>query len=705
MLVKEILGWMNIELCIASTLNVNVGESGKMADTEKTRDQLLQELQELRHRLGAVETDLAARKQSEAALRYAQSSIDRVPEAIHWVGTQGNFLYVNDAACRSLGYTREELLFMTVFDIDPLFTWEIWADHWQTTRDLGSHTIETQHQTKAGRIFPVEIVINFISFAEKEFFCAYVRDITERQQTEEALRFSESFLNNIIDQSPYPICISDHQGTFIKLNQACQDLFQITVDEAVGKYNLFQDNILEEQGFLPLVKRVFELGETAQFEIKYDSSQLKHLQLINFNSVILESTIFPIKDANGRITNVVVQHLDITARKQAEEENARLVAQLLMAQKMEAVGRLAGGVAHDFNNMLSVILGYADLIKNRLSLDDPILEDISEILQAANHSRDIIRQLLAFSRQQIIAPRPMNLNDLITTTQKTLGLLIGEDIDLHFYPGEDLGKIMFDPTQMEQIIVNLAVNARDAMPDGGKLTVETTNIYLDEAYCQEHLGFKSGHYVMLGVSDDGVGMDRETQTHVFEPFFTTKELGKGTGLGLATVYGIVKQNQGFINIYSELGRGTTFKVYVPRSLSEDQLTEESETTPEAPGGGTVLLVEDDQMVRKTSRAMLEAIGYTVIVAETPMDALSWCAQKERRIDLLLTDVVMPEMNGPELRNRIIALRPEIKVLFMSGYTADVIAHRGVLNKGVNFIEKPFRIKDLARKVRQVIAER
>jgi CheY-like chemotaxis protein len=200
-------------------------------------------------------------------------------------------------------------------------------------------------------------------------------------------------------------------------------------------------------------------------------------------------------------------------------------------------------------------------------------------------------------------------------------------------------------------------------------------------------------------------MDRETQTHVFEPFFTTKELGKGTGLGLATVYGIVKQNQGFINIYSELGRGTTFKVYVPRSLSEDQLTEESETTPEAPGGGTVLLVEDDQMVRKTSRAMLEAIGYTVIVAETPMDALSWCAQKERRIDLLLTDVVMPEMNGPELRNRIIALRPEIKVLFMSGYTADVIAHRGVLNKGVNFIEKPFRIKDLARKVRQVIAER
>ncbi|MBE0556359.1 MAG: response regulator, partial [Proteobacteria bacterium] len=335
---------------------------------------------------------------------------------------------------------------------------------------------------------------------------------------------------------------------------------------------------------------------------------------------------------------------------------------------------------------------------------DPVLKDVLAIEKAANHSRDITRQLLAFSRKQIIAPRVMNLNDVVASYRNTLSRLIGADIDLRFCPGENLWRINFDPAQVEQILVNLAVNARDAMPDGGKLTIETENCRLDAAYCLKHLGFKPGQYVFLGVSDDGMGMDRETQSHLFEPFFTTKEVGKGTGLGLATVYGMVKQNGGFIICYSEPGRGTTFKIYIPRVSGEGETAEEPREAPVAHGAGRILLVEDDEMVREITKDILEEIGYTVLTVDTPKEAVALCENKETRVDLLLTDVVMPEMSGKELGKRIAAIRPGIKVLFMSGYTSDVIAHRGVLEKGVHFIQKPFRLKDLARKIHELIGE-
>ena len=305
----------------------------------------------------------------------------------------------------------------------------------------------------------------------------------------------------------------------------------------------------------------------------------------------LSCRTFLLRDDAGQPVGMWAIVRDITERKHAEEERAKLESQLIQAQKMESVGRLAGGVAHDFNNMLSVILGYAELIKARLPDGDPFLKDVLAIEKAANHSRDITRQLLAFSRKQIIAPRVMNLNDLIASSRNTLSRLIGEDIDLRFYPGENLWRINFDPAQVEQILINLAVNARDAMPDGGKLTIETANSHLDEAYCLKHLGFKPGQYVFLGVSDDGMGMDKETQSHLFEPFFTTKEVGKGTGLGLATVYGMVKQNGGFINCYSEPGRGTTFKIYIPRVAEEDETARRAHGNPgclwrrkDSPGG-------------------------------------------------------------------------------------------------------------------------
>ncbi len=395
--------------------------------------------------------------------------------------------------------------------------------------------------------------------------------------------------------------------------------------------------------------------------------------------------------------------LEITERKRAEAERASLESQLIQAQKMESVGRLAGGVAHDFNNMLSVILGYADLLRSRLSPDDPQLKDILAIEKAAGHSRDITRQLLAFSRKQIIDPKPVDLNELLGVTEKTLSRLIGEDIDLRFYPQEDLWKIKFDPSQMNQILVNLAVNARDAMPDGGKLTIETANTHLDETYCRGHLGFVPGAYVLLEVSDNGIGMDREVLSHVFEPFFTTKETGKGTGLGLATIYGIVKQNGGFINVYSEPGQGTTFKIYIPRILEEESPVEvKQEDATVVPAAGRVLLVEDDEMVREVTKDILEAIGYTVLSVETPLDAITLCEKNGESIDLLLTDVVMPGLSGKELSDRIKVIRPDIKILFMSGYTSNVIVHHGILEAGVHFIQKPFAMRDLARKIRTVL---
>ncbi len=518
----------------------------------------------------AIRSKMAALAAQNEALLRTQSSIDRAKESIFWIRADGGFLYVNEAACLSLGYSAGELLSLQIFDIDARFSRQLWPEHWQNTRNLGSCTIETTHKGKDGRVFPVEVTIDFMNFAGEEYHCSYARDITER--------------------------------------------------------------------------------------------------------------------------------------KRAEEEKTKLESQLIQAQKMESIGRLAGGVAHDFNNMLSVILGYAALMKSRLPAGDPLMNNVVEIEKAGNRSKDITNQLLAYSRKQIIAPRPVDLNDLITATQTTIARLIGEDIDLHFSPEKDLGKIKIDPSQVDQIIMNLAVNARDAMPGGGKLTLATGNILLDEAYCRRHLGSTPGHYVLLVVSDNGAGMDTDTLSHAFEPFFTTKEVGKGTGLGLATVYGIVKQNGGFINIDSEPGKGTIFNIHFPR-ITEEEISEKVVEKPYSSGTGTVLLVEDDAMVREMTAALLKEIGYTVLVAKTPMEALSICEESGTSIDLLLTDVVMPEMKGPELRDRINAIRQGIKVLFMSGYTSNVIVHHGVLEEGVRFIHKPFSMQDLAGKVRDAIGDR
>ncbi|WP_054700285.1 hybrid sensor histidine kinase/response regulator [Desulfosarcina cetonica] len=381
----------------------------------------------------------------------------------------------------------------------------------------------------------------------------------------------------------------------------------------------------------------------------------------------------------------------------------RMEHQLQQAQKMESVGRLAGGVAHDYNNMLSVILGYTELALDNTAPEDPLYSDLQEIHAAAMRSIKITRQLLAFSRKQTIAPRRLELNETVEGMLKMLRRLVGENIDIVWHPGSRIDSVYMDPSQIDQILVNLCINARDAIFDVGKITIETTTQSIDDAYCADHADAVPGDFIMLAVSDDGCGMDKEVQARLFEPFFTTKELGKGTGLGLATIYGIVRQNNGFINVYSEPGEGTTFRIYLPRYESAPEPVERPTALPsDAKGTETILLVEDEHTILRMTQMMLKQCGYTVLTANNAAEAMDVARGHAGPIHLIMTDVVMPDMNGKALSIRIQELYAGVKVLFMSGYTANVIAHRGVLDEGIDFIQKPFSRKDLAAKVREVL---
>jgi len=394
---------------------------------------------------------------------------------------------------------------------------------------------------------------------------------------------------------------------------------------------------------------------------------------------------------------------DITERKRTEEEKAKLEDQLQQSQKMESVGRLAGGVAHDFNNMLGAILGHSELAIEQVDPAHRVFANLQQIQMAAKRSADLTRQLLAFARKQTVAPKVLDLNETVTGMLNMLERLIGENIELNWQPEADLWPVKVDPSQIDQLLANLCVNARDAISGVGKLTIETGNSTFDEGYCAAHAGFAPGQYAMLAVSDDGCGLDKETQAFIFEPFFTTKEMGKGTGLGLATVYGIVKQNNGFINVHSEPGQGTTFTIYLPRHMgTAARMQMEAPREPDARGHETILLVEDEPAILELITIMLERQGYTILAAPTPGEAIRLAREHAGEIHLLMTDVVMPEMNGRDLAKNLLSLYPHLKRLFMSGYTANVIAHHGVLDEGVYFIQKPFSINELAAKVREVM---
>jgi signal transduction histidine kinase/ActR/RegA family two-component response regulator len=389
-------------------------------------------------------------------------------------------------------------------------------------------------------------------------------------------------------------------------------------------------------------------------------------------------------------------------RKRAEETLRKTEEQLRQAQKMEAIGRLAGGVAHDFNNLLSVILSYSDLLLDDLKPADPIRAEIELIRAAGARAADLTRQLLAFSRQQVLAPRILDLNDVVRNSERLLRRLLPEDIELVTRYARNLLKVRVDPSQVDQIVMNLVLNARDAMPHSGKLTIETHNVVLDASYTSEHLGGSVGPHVMLAISDTGTGMDEETQARIFEPFFTTKASGKGTGLGLSTVLGIVQQSGGNIWVYSEIGAGTTFKIYFPEAEGSDDAAEPVVEPSTLRGGETILLAEDQEAVRQVTREILRRYGYHVLEARNAGEALLRCEQHPRKIHLLLTDVVMPQMSGPELAERLLRIRPELCVLYMSGYTENAILHHGILDSGVAFLQKPIVPETLARRVREVL---
>ncbi|MDZ7831429.1 MAG: ATP-binding protein [Desulfobacterales bacterium] len=447
-------------------------------------------------------------------------------------------------------------------------------------------------------------------------------------------------------------------------------------------------------------KKLFETGESQECELRLLKPDGR------FFWGHLTGTAAQAKDG-APVCHVVL--IDITERKRAEQDREKLQAQLNQAQKMESVGRLAGGVAHDFNNKLTVINGYAEMAIGMMDPSDPLRETIREIYTAGKKSADIVRQLMAFARQQTINPVQLDLNDTISGMLKMLQRLIGENIELVWHPGNNLWPVKLDPSQADQTMTNLAVNARDAIADVGKIKIETNNVEVDENYCTLYPYFVPGQYVMLSVSDDGSGMDKETLANLFEPFFTTKEIGKGTGLGLAMIYGIVKQHNGFINVDSESGQGTTVKIYLPRHAAEEPALEPAkESTPTRqlpPGTETILIVEDEIPVLQMSRQILERLGYTVWTAGNPSAALQLSETYNGTIHLLITDVIMPEMNGRDLASQMAMSRPGLKILYMSGYTADVIAHKGVIDEGVQFIQKPFSMQELAIKVRKAIGPR
>jgi signal transduction histidine kinase len=403
--------------------------------------------------------------------------------------------------------------------------------------------------------------------------------------------------------------------------------------------------------------------------------------------------------------SVAEQVAGALTRVQLDEQHRQLEEQYRQSQKMEAIGRLAGGMAHDFNNLLTVITGYSELLLHRyVDRNTPEHRDIEQINKAGNRAKTLTRQLLAFSRQQVIQPEVLDLNTTITDINQMLRRLVSENIDLITILAPGLGRIKADPGQTEQIIMNLVVNACDAMPQGGKLTIKTTNVDLDEDYASRHIGLEPGSYVKLTIGDTGVGMDVETQTHIFEPFFTTKAKGKGTGLGLATVYGIVQQNEGYISVSSEPGQGTTFQIYLPRLEQAPELASRDQASAESSGGTeTILLVEDEDMVRDLVRYALLQDGYNILEARHGQNAIEVCEKHEGPIHLLLTDVIMPGgLTGRELAERLISLYPGIKVLYMSGYTDDAIVHHGILDPDIAFLQKPFTPTTLSRKVREIL---
>jgi PAS domain S-box-containing protein len=637
--------------------------------------------------LGVFE-DVTEQKQAQEHIKRLAAIVDSSDDIILGQTVDGVISSWNEGARRVLGYSAEEMIGQPVTALlPPDRIGEERQILERLARGESVQHLEIVGRCKDGRIVDVSLTASPLRDLAGRIVGASViaRDVTERKRAEEALRESEMKHRLLLENLPQKIFVKDRQCVYVSCNDNYARDLKIAPEEIAGKtdYDFHPKELAEK--YREDDKRVMAAGETEELDERY---------IQDGRETWVHTVKTPVRDDKGKVTGILGIFRDITEQKQLEE-------QFRQAQKLEAVGRLAGGVAHDFNNLLTGIRGFAGFARENAEPGSQAHQDLTEVLALADRAADLTRQLLAFSRRQTLEPVVLNPNSLIADQTKMLTPLLGEDIDIRFMPAPDLGNVRAEPGQIEQVIMNLPVNARDAMPNGGRLTIETANVELGEDYTRNHAGVTAGPYVMIAMSDTGCGMDEKTQQRLFEPFFTTKELGKGTGLGLCTVYGIVQQHGGNIWVYSEPGKGTMFKIYLPRVPEE---AEERRPPSEFVTGGseTILLVEDNDAVRDVGRRHLEALGYAVLCASNAREAEEVAAKHRGPINLLLTDMVMPDRNGQELYESMAANQAGLKVLYMSGYTDNAIVHHGVLEEGVAFLQKPFERDSLAAKVRTVL---
>jgi PAS domain S-box-containing protein len=633
--------------------------------------------------------DVTQRRQMEQALRESEEkfalAFDASPDAVNINRLEdGLYVAINKGFANLTGYTLQDVAGKSTLDID---VWTDLADRQRMIDDLHAcgycENLEAVFRKKDGSLATGLLSARTLLLDNVPHIISITRDVTRKRQAEANLER----LKVAIEQAGEVVVVTDPDGAIQYANPAFVRVTGYAVDEVIRQNPRILKSGEHDEAFYETLWQTITGGRTwtgRMVNKKKDGTLYTE-----------EATISPVFDGQGAIVNFVAIKRDITAQ-------LKLEAQYLQAQKMESVGRLTGGVAHDFNNILAVIIGYAEMALDKMDPDHPVHADLGRIHEAAMRSADIVHQLLAFSRKQPIAPKILDLNSTVEGMLKMLRRLIGESVELRWAPQSGLPLIKMDPTQLDQILANLCVNARDAIDNAGAVTIATGHVCLDADFCANHPGLEPGAHVLLSVADNGCGMEPELIDNIFEPFFTTKGL-LGTGLGLSTVYGIVQQNKGVVVAESQPGRGATFRVYLPAQARGVAWSKEAQSEPTLPGRGeTILVVEDDPGILELSRTMLTNLGYLALTATSPNEALLREEQFAGRIDLLMTDVIMPGMNGKDLAHRLASRRPEMKLLYMSGYTADVIAHHGVLDEPINFLRKPFFTNELAQKLRETL---
>ncbi|MHB1317617.1 MAG: PAS domain S-box protein, partial [Anaerolineae bacterium] len=641
--------------------------------------------------------DITARKRADSVLRQSEEHyrtiLQTAMDGFLLVDPQGCIVDVNDAYCQMSGYSREELLSMRVADIEIVESADMVAARIQDLRLSGGNRFESQHRRKDGSPLDLDIALRYTPL-EGGRVVGFFRDITEHNKADQALRRSDERHRAIMETALDGILLVDARTQLLEANDAYCRMSGYTREELLSMRIPELHPADETAAVVVQLREIMQRG--------WGRFECRHLRK-DGSTFQTELGVRYTPEDGGR---AVIFVRDITDRKQAEADREQLDEQLRQSQKMQAVGQLAGGVAHDLNNMLGVINGYSEMILQGLAQSSPLYADIGEIKKAGDRSAQLTRQLLAFARRQAIAPKVLDLNVALEGMFSMLRRLVGENIALVWKPGASVWPVKIDPGQMDQILANLVVNARDAIAGVGTVSIATENAELDEYYCRTHVGSEPGQYVAIVVSDDGCGMGKEVLEHIYEPFFTTKPVGQGTGLGLATVYGITKQNGGNIHVYSEPGQGTAFRIYLPRYVAQGEVIALDADLADVPTGTeTVLVVEDEVALLELSRRVLEQLGYTVLSADTPHEALRLAEVHKGHIDLLLTDVVMPGMGGRQLQEILRSAYPEVKYLFVSGYAAGALNQQGVLETDTHLLQKPFTRSQLARRVRAALDER